>query len=102
MIIFGQTIFIFLMSLESLSCDITDHHIILSSSQVETIQETIIKKLRDHSDVSIEKLKFEFISYTENEANFEYALETGIANFTRYLYNIYDRCCSIRNNILNF
>ena len=42
-----------------LECDITDHHIIVSSFQVETISKTITKKFRDHSVVLVEKLKLE-------------------------------------------
>ena len=83
-----------------LECDITDHHIIVSSFQVETISKTITKKFRDHSDVSIVKLKLEFANFIENEVDFDCALEVGLANFTRDLYNIYDRCCPIRTKTL--
>ena len=89
-----------------LECDITDRHIILSSFQIEKISKALTKKFTDPSDVSIHfqcansKLELELASYTENEANFNDALEIGFASFTRDLYNIYDMCCPIRTKTL--
>ena len=85
--------------------DISDHSTIFILIKFQTDGSSLIKRFRDHNEECILKLRNEvslFIENTYHNMSIHMDVHTKCKYLIQHVYNIYDKCCSIRSKQVSF
>lgn len=83
--------------------DVTDHFSVICSLNYKPNKKTCQISFRDHSQFNLQKVRDEYYKVTESYYNDGYGLDLNGKTelFLKLLYNLYDRCCPIKNKTVS-
>ena len=86
-----------------LTSEITDHYTTFMKMKISWNKtERVLKSFRDHSERSLNNLKFEIENFVFNFSSDNYHdLHHKVQSFSDHMYDIYNRCCPIRTKCIS-